>query len=173
MPPSRPRFRARPALLLALLPLALGGCVSRLSLPQRQALDMMVGKSQPALVAALGQPTGIVATPAGSAVLYRWGETVLQADEVGEPDPPQLTLRRHVEFVTHRCDTAFHLSGGVVTSWSVTGSDCHDAPFPYLGGLKRVALAQDAAQGRDLNPGFLFNTRTGDSLVLAGSTQTR
>lgn len=159
---------------IALLPLALGGCVTQLSLPQRQALDMLVGRSEADLTGELGKPTAITPAPGReSIVLYAWRSTALQEDEFGAPDAPQLTLRRHADFVTQRCDTRFRVIGGTVAAWSVEGPDCKHAPYPYLGNLKRLALAADAPQGRDLAAPFLFSTRTGDSTVLSGSYQTQ
>jgi hypothetical protein len=161
--------------LAAMVPLC--GCVTRVTLPQRQALDSLVGKSQSELVGELGAPTAIMPAAAGpqagTVVLYRWRSNVLQADDIGAPENPALTLRNHLAILTRACDTAFQLNGGRVSAWSVRGSDCSTAPYPYLGGLKQAMLAADAGQGRTLQTPFLFNTRTGDSLVLTGEFQTR
>ena len=151
--------------------LGLAGCVTKVTLPQRQALDSLVGKSQAALVAEIGKPTAAHATPGGLELGYAYRSITLQADEIGAPDNPELTLRNHARFVTHSCDTVFRIAGDRVVAWSVNGSDCWQSPYPYLGNLKRDALAQDVKQGGDPVVPFLFNSRTGNSLVLSGTFQ--
>ena len=156
--------------------MALAGCVTKVTLPQRQALDSLVGQSQAELVAEIGKPTTarVVpagATPAGLELAYAYRSITLQADEIGAPDNPELTLRNHARFVTHSCDTVFQIAGDRVVAWSVNGSDCWQAPYPYLGNLKRDALARDVKQGGDPVVPFLFNSRTGNSLVLSGTFQ--
>jgi hypothetical protein len=164
-------LRAYRAVVLGVGTVFLAGCVTKVTLPQRQALDALVGKSQPELVGELGKPTAIKATPAGTRVVYGYHSLSLQSDDIGAPSNPELTLRNHAQVVAHDCDTVFNVAGGQVTGWSVAGSDCADAPYPYLGSLKRQALEADLAQGRNPRVPFLFNSRTGESLVLSGEFQ--
>jgi hypothetical protein len=151
----------------------LAGCVTRVTLPQRQALDSLVGKTQAELMGELGRPTSVTPGPAGTLVHYAYSNATLQPDEIGAPDNPELTLRNHLDIVQHRCDTVFQVQAGRVAAWSVNGSDCWQAPYPYLGNLKREALMADASQGRALRTPFLFNSRTGNSVVLSNDFQTR
>ena len=151
--------------------IALAGCVTKVTLPQRQALDSLVGRPQNEVLAELGQPTAIRATPAGPQLVYAYRSVGLQADQIGPPDNPELTLRNHATIVTRACDTVFQVAGGRVASWSINGSDCWQSPYPYLGNLKRAALQADMRQGGDPKVPFLFNSRTGNSLVLSGTFQ--
>ena len=149
----------------------LTGCVTKVTLPQRQALDSLVGRSQAELVAEIGKPSAAHAMPGGLELAYAWRSITLQADEIGAPDNPELTLRNHASFVTHSCDTVFQIAEDRVVAWSVNGSDCWQTPYPYLGNLKRDALVLDVQQGGDPVVPFLFNSRTGNSLVLSGTFQ--
>jgi hypothetical protein len=153
--------------------IGLAGCVTKVTLPQRQALDSLVGRSQAELVAEIGKPTAAHAVPGGLVLAYAYRSTTLQADEIGAPDNPELTLRNHARFVTHSCDTLFQITAGRVAGWSVAGSDCWQSPYPYLGNLKRDVLAADVRQGGEPQVPFLYNSRTGNSLVLSGALQSQ
>ena len=163
--------RLAPLTLSALLA---SSCATQVDWPRRQALDSLVGRSDGAVVAALGPASRSFSGGRARflAYDYHWTEFVPGERGQQQPNSEDLWLMTPA-LISEHCSTTFKLLDDKVVGLSLNGNDCAVASYPPLGALEQQVLAKLAPAGVTATTDFPADPNTGRSTVDYGVLQSK